>query len=136
MIDLVDIAPAFSFVINKGLTPSTATYDPQAFGNASLVMAGTPFSLRFERDRGQVFVDVGSDAVGWHKLEYVLEFVDNSITQKQLGAPPDVAVLASLLQGHWAKVAHLLSDRQEMSQFQTFAKQKTASLLGGIFGNP
>lgn len=135
MIDLVDIAPAFSFVINKGLTPSTATYDPQAFGNASLVMAGAPFSLRFERDRGQVFVDVGGDAVGWYKLEYALEFVDSSITQRQLGAPRDIAVLANLLQGSWDKVAHLFSDHQQTSQLQAFAKQKTMSLLGGIFSN-
>lgn len=136
MIDLVDIAPAFLSVVDKGLVPSTATYDPQAFGNASLVMAGTPFSLRFERDRGQVFVNIGSDAVGWHKLEYILEFVDNAITQKQLGAPPDIVILANLLQGHWDKIGHLFSDQQKMSQFRAFAKHKTASLLGGIFGNP
>jgi hypothetical protein len=136
MIDLIDIAPAFSFVINKGLTPSTATYDPQAFGNARLVMTGTPFSLQFERDRGQVFVDIGNDAVGWHKLEYALEFVDSSITQKQLGAPPDIADLANLLQGRWDKVAHLFNDHQKMSELQAFAKKKTMSFMSGIFGNP
>lgn len=136
MIDLVDMAPAFSFVVDKGFVPSTATYDPQAFGNASLVMAGTEFSLQFERDRGQVFVNIGSDAIGWHKLEYILEFVDNAITQKQLGTPPDMVILANLLQGHWDKIVQLFSDQQKLSQFRAFAKHKTASFLSGLFGNP
>ena len=98
-------------------------------------MFGTPFSLRLERDRGQVFVDVGSNAAGWHKLEYALEFVDGAITQKQLGASPDAAILADLLQARWDRIVHLFTDSQEMSRFETFAKNKTASLLGGIFGN-
>lgn len=135
MIGLIDVAPAFSFIANRGLLPGTATYDQQAFGNANLVMDGTPFSLRFQRDRGQVFMDIGNDAAGWYKLEYVLEFVANSITQKQLGEPPDTTLLANLLQGHWDKVTHLFNDQQEMSQLQIFAKQKTASLSGEIFGN-
>lgn len=136
MIDLADIAPAFSFVIGKGLVPSTSDYKPQEFGNAALVMVGAPFSLRLERDRGQVFVDVGSNAAGWHKLEYVLEFVDNSVTQQQLGEPPDPTALANLLQERWDKVSDLFSDQRKTSQLQAFAKQKSAALLGKIFRKP
>ena len=47
MTDLVDIAPAFSFVVGNGLVPSASDYRPQEFGNAALVMVGAPFSLRF-----------------------------------------------------------------------------------------
>lgn len=136
MINLADIAPAFSFVVARGLVPSASEYKPQEFGNATLVMVGAPFSLRFERDRGQVFVDVGSTAAGWHKLENVLEFVDNSITQQQLGEPPDPSVLADLLQGHWDEVVNLFSNPQRTSQLQVFAKQKSAALLSKIFHKP
>lgn len=136
MIDLAHVAPAFSFVVSKGLVASASDYRPQEFGNAALVMVGAPFSLRFERDRGQVFVDAGSNAAGWHKLEYVLEFVDNSITQQQLGEPPDPTAMANLLQVHWDEVASLFSDQQKTSQLQAFAKQKSAALLGKIFRKP
>ena len=136
MIDLVDIAPAFSLVVGKGPVPSASNCRPQEFGNAALVMVGAPFSLRFERDRGQVFVDVGSNAAGWHKLEYVLEFVDNSVTQQQLAEPPDPTALANLLQGRWDKVADLFSDQHKTSQLQVFAKQKSAALLSKIFCKP
>jgi hypothetical protein len=129
MTDFADIAPAFSFVIGKGLVSSA----PQEFGNAALVMAGAPFSLRFERDRGQVFVDAGSGAAGWHKLEYILEFVDNSVTRQQLGEPPDPAAMANLLQLNWDMVVSLLSDQQRTSQLQAFAKQKSEALLGSLF---
>ena len=136
MIDLTDVAPAFSFVVSKGLLQIAGEVNPREFGNADLVMAGAPFSLRFERDRGQVFVDVGSTAVGWHKLEYVLEFVDNSVTQQQLGEPPDPATLASLLQLHWDDVASLFSDKQRVLQLQAFITQESAALLSKIFRKP
>jgi hypothetical protein len=133
MIDLADIAPAFSFVVSKGLVPSASEHRAKEFGNAVLVMVGPPFSLRFERDRGQVFVDVGSNDATWYKLEYALEFLDRSITQPQLGEPPDPAVLAKLLQDRWDGVAHLFSDPQRASQLKAFAKQKSATLINNIF---
>ncbi len=136
MIDLADIVPAFSFAVDKGFVTSISDYEPQEFGNAFLVMVGAPFLLRLERDRGQIFVDVGSNAAGWHKLEYVLEFVDNSITQQQLGEPPDPVVMANLLRMHWDEVAELFSDQQNTSQLQAFSKQKSVVLLGKLFRKP
>lgn len=133
MIDLGDIAPAFLFVASKGLVPSASTYAPQRFGNALVVMVGSPFSLRIERDRGQVFVDVGSNAAGWHKLEYVLEFVDNSVTQKSLGEPPDTTVMAKLLQLNWDKVASVFSDQEQTSRLRALGKRKSAALVDRLF---
>ncbi len=135
MISLPDIAPSFLFIVGKGFAQTTAVYNPQEFGNASLVMRGAPFSLRFERDRGQVTVDVGNDSSGWQKLEDVIEFVDNSVTQGALGAPPKLDVMARLLEQHWNTIAKLFVDSQEFSRFRTFAKQKAAHLLGTIFPN-
>lgn len=136
VIDLVDIAPAFVFVVSKGLAPGASNYQPQAFGDAVVVMVGAPLSLRFERDRGQIFVDAGSNAVGWHKLEYVLEFVDDSGTQQQLGEPPDATAMANLLRVHWDKVVNLFRDEQRTLEFQAFARQKSAALLSKIFSKP
>lgn len=136
MIELADIAPAFSFVVGKGLVPGASDYRPQEFGNAALVMVGALFSLRFKRDRGQVFVDAGSSASGWHKLEYVLEFVDSSVTQQQLGEPPDPAAMADLLQLNWDRVSSVFGDQQKNLQLQTFAQQKSAVLLGRFFRKP
>jgi len=136
MIDLADIAPAFAFIVGKGFMPGVSECDQHAFGDAFLVMSGTPFSLRSVRDRGQVLVDVGNDATGWQSLGYVLEFVDNSITQQQLGEPPDPTIMATLLQAHWDKVASLFNDQQKTSQLQAFAKQRSAALLSKIFRKP
>ena len=136
MINLADIAPDFSFIVSKGLVPSVGNYNPQEFGNAELVMMGAPFSLRFERDRGQVFVDVGSSVAGWQKLEYVLEFVDSSVTQEGLGEAPDPAAMAGLLQARWDEVTSLFNDQQRISQLQAFAKQKSVALLGKLFHKP
>jgi hypothetical protein len=134
MINLVDIASAFSFIVSKGFVSSSGDYRPQDFGNARLVMTGAPFALQFQRDCGQVFVDIGSDVAGWYKLEYVLEFVDRSITQKQLGEPPDTALQANLLESHWDKVANAINDPQTRLDIEAFSKAKTANFIGGIFG--
>ena len=132
MKNLYDIAPAFSFVLNKGLVLGSVDYKPDEFGNTFLVMLGVSFSLRFERDRGQVFVDIGSDEVGWYKLEYILEFIDCSV-RHQIGEPPDPSVLATVLQVHWEKVMDLFADHQKILTFQVFAKQKSAAFLNKIF---
>ncbi len=134
MINLSDIAPAFSFVASKGLVPSAGIYKSQEFGNATLVMKGVPISLRFYRDRSQVFVDVGGDVDEWYKLEYVLEFVDSTITQQQLGEPPSSVIMADLLQDRWDKVEDLFRSQQRVLQLQTFAKKKSSDFLDEIFG--
>ncbi|NJA08192.1 hypothetical protein HC024_21010 [Methylococcaceae bacterium WWC4] len=136
MTNLIDIAPAFAFILDKGFVPGESEYKPQEFGNAVLVMTGTQFSLRFERDRGQVFIDVGNNIFGWYKLEYVLEFLDCINTQSQLGAPPEPRLLASLLQQLWEKVIALFSTPEEISQLQIFSKQKSTALLDKIFRRP
>ena len=136
MITLADIAPAFSFVFAKGLLPSASDYSPHACSNAWLVMAGSPFSLRFERDRGEVFVDVGNDSAGWHKLEYALEFVDNTVKQENLGEPPNPEVLAILLHPLWDRVADLFNNQRALMQLREFTEQKTSALLGKIFLKP
>lgn len=136
MINLIDIAPAFTFILDKGFVPGESEYKPQEFGNAVLVMTGTPFSLRFERDRGQVFIDVGNNIFGWYKLEYVLEFVDCMNAQSQLGTPPEPKLLASLLQELWEKVIALFSTPEETSKLQVFSKQKSTALLDKIFCKP
>jgi hypothetical protein len=136
MIDLADIAPAFSFVVGKGFAPSLSGYSPLQFGDAVLVMEGALFSIRFVRDRGQVFVDAGSNVVGWHKLEYVLEFVDKSVNQHQLGEPPDLVVMANLLRSNWDRVQSLFSDQKQSAQLQVFAKEKSEVLLSGFFQKP
>lgn len=133
MITLANLAPAFSFVASKGLVPTTSIFTPQEFGNATVVMAGNPCSLRFQRDRGQVTVDIGSEDLGWHKLEYALEFVDRAITQDSLGEPPDIDRMAMLLQLRWQDVVGPFSDRVWISELQAFAEQRSAALLKKIF---
>jgi hypothetical protein len=133
MIDIVEIAPAFTFVTEKGLVPGRSDYKPREFGNAVLFMEGASFSLRLERDRGEVFVDVGNDAAGWHKLEYVIEFLDNSITQQQLGEPPRSDAMAGLLYAYWDRVISLFNDKKLTQQLQNFEDSKASALLGNIF---
>ena len=119
-------------VVGKGLVRSACDYRPHDFGIAALVMSGRQLSLRFEHDGGQVFVEAGSGAAGWHRLEDVLEFVDHSITRQLLGEPPDEVAMARLLSSNWDKVASLLGDRQRALQLQAFARRKTVALLGSL----
>lgn len=56
MIELSDIAPSFSFIQHEGFVKASDRYKPEEFGNADLVMTGPKFSLKFERDRGQVWL--------------------------------------------------------------------------------
>ncbi|MBL0283840.1 MAG: hypothetical protein IPQ01_07990 [Zoogloea sp.] len=137
MIDLADIAPAFSFVVSKGLVlVPIANVQAQDSALRLLVGEGAPFSLRFRVRVGErVFVDGRSMPLAVENSNRSW-FVDNSITQQQLGEPPDLTDMADLLQVRWDKVTSLFSDPQKTSQLQAFAKQKSAALLSKIFRKP
>jgi hypothetical protein len=130
---MIDIAPAFAFVLQKGFAPGLAIDRPLEFGNAEVELNGQPFSLRLTRERGQVLADIGTTSSGWYKLEYVLEFVDPSVEQSQLGEPPDAAIMSDLLQRDWDEVAKLFNDELALRRFQEFARQRSAALLSSIF---
>jgi hypothetical protein len=133
MIDIADIAPTFAFVLHKGFVPGPAIDRPLEFGNAEVELNGQPFSLRLTRERGQILADIGTTSSGWYKLEYVLEFVDRSVTQIQFGEPPDAAIMSDLLQRNWDEVAKVFVDELAMRRLHEFARQRSAALLGAIF---
>jgi len=133
MIELAEIAPSFGFILEKGLVASASDYHPERFGNADLLMVGAPFSLQFLRDRGEVFVDVGSTTAGWHKLEDVLEFLDQTITQQQLGSPPNPREMSKALQQNWEQVVALFGDRQRILALEAFGKERSAALIRKLF---
>jgi hypothetical protein len=136
MIGLAEIAPTFEFVVGKGLVPSHSSYEPTAFGDAAIEMVGTPFSLRFARDRGQVFVDIGGETVGWYKLEHALAFVNDSTAKRQLGDPPQAALLAQLLTCDWDKLMDLFTDGDRIEQLREFCKERSDNLLRRLFRTP
>lgn len=133
MIELSDIAPSFFFLQHEGFVKASDHYKPEEFGNADLVMAGPKFSLKFERDRGQVFVDIGNSDIGWEKLEYALVFVDDGITEEQFGEPPEVTQLANLAKSHWKEIVQLYDDSVNLSAFSDFCKKQSSTFISGIF---
>lgn len=128
MINLVDLAPDFLFIIEKGFVSSSATYNPKEFGNATLVMRGPPFSLQFERDRGQIFVNIGNIQTEWYKFEHVVEFLNNSISDDQLGEPPNISFLARILHEQWENISLLFKDQKKMMHLQEFVQKKIIKL--------
>lgn len=64
-------------LVNGDVSVGSFDYDAQAFGNATVVLAGRGFLLRLQRDRGDVSVDVASSTTpnNWAPLERVLTAV-------------------------------------------------------------
>jgi hypothetical protein len=128
---LADLASVFGFAVGKGLSP-------RPNGSAmALLMVGNPFSLRIERDGGQVFVHAGNNSVGWHRLEHVLEFIECALP----AAPPDGSplrpeVLAQLLEAQWDDVTRVFKARQRVSALASFALRRSAVVLHDHFVRP
>jgi hypothetical protein len=135
MFDLLQsIAPEFvGFVSDDGFTISSAVVQPEEFGNASIVLDSINFKLRVYTDRGQRFVDVGGNGRDWHKLEYVLEFLDPTCSQDLLDEPPKLDKLAAVLKKNMQAVPNLLASDLAASGFAMFEKRKSADLIAKIF---
>jgi hypothetical protein len=134
---LADLAPSFNFVVHKGLKSRTRDAAPDAQPHsASLVMVGAPFSLRIERDNEQVFVHAGNPAVGWHRLEHVLEFIDIELPPAPGDGPARPEVLAPLLESRWDAVAGLFRNRHRIAALGCFALRRSAAQLQQYFHQP
>ena len=133
MSDVEYLAPSFLFLKQRGFSTTITREDHQNFGNTIVVMSGTLFSLKFERERGQTFVDAGNDIFGWHKLENILEFVNKGILPDQLGEPPNLSTLAELTKENWSAIEAVFRDASNVDQLRTFSSQKAAMVLKKIF---
>ncbi len=134
MLALIDIAPEFIFIESKGFVIRKLEHNPESFGDALIEMAGKPFSLQFVRDRDQVFVNVGNHNSGWNKLEYVLEFVNSSVTQQQIGEPPNVVIMSNIFQENWKSVESLFLDQAKILRLKEFVTNKSNIFIEKIFG--
>src|SRR5690349_4576474 len=115
MTSLADVAPAFGYVAHHGLLARTRDRGPQPEGSQALVMVGSPFSLRFERDGGQVFVHCSNNSHGWHRLEHVLAFLGVELPEPPEGEPASPESLAGPLRAHWNDVAQLFRGRHRVA---------------------
>jgi hypothetical protein len=135
VLTLDNIASSFLFLKKKNFIETNGSYSSKDFGNALIIMRGDSFSLRFERDRGQIMIDIGGNQIGWFKLEYALEFIDRSINQEDFGEPPSVPRLADLLQKHWLSMEELLGNKNKIDELKEFTSLKTETLIKKIFRN-
>lgn len=128
---LVRMAPAFGFLAERGFSASALASWPEEFGAVALQMVGSPFSMRFEAagERGcPAIVDLGSNSLGWHRLEHVLEFVDRDNVQPwQGGEPLRPEAMALLLQSRWDTISALFNDRERTAQLQAYSRQRMAN---------
>lgn len=134
MDDFHEIASEFSFVFNKGFVMNSLDYKPQEFGNAIMKLKGEKFSIFLKRDRGQIFVDIGNDDIGWYGLNDVLEFIDHAVAHHS-EKTMNIAYLAKSLQDKWEEVTGLFCDKGDISKLEEFARLKNTQLINKIFAN-
>jgi hypothetical protein len=75
---LESVIEAFADLVDRGLlSVESKVSDPQAFGNAVVVLAGESFRLRLVLDRGDTFAQVASrfDPEDWFPLQRVIRAV-------------------------------------------------------------
>lgn len=131
---LQSIAPEFiDFILDEGFSIVNLDSNSQQFGNTFIVLDSVAFKLRIYQDRGQRFVDISNDGNDWHKLEYVLEFLDPSYSQKWFGEPPKFDKLVMVLKKNKQAVSNLLKDKSIMPELVSFEKQKSQELIAHIF---
>lgn len=133
MINLDDIAPAFSFVSSKGFVLTENSYTPHEFGDAVLIMKGALFSLRFTRDRGQIFIDAGNDIVGWYRLEDVFQFVNDTSDLQQDDISIDFSGKATFAQRHWENIVCIFRNPKKLLQLRVLSEQKSAARLKKMY---
>jgi len=133
LIELSDFAPSFLFLCEQGFAKESGSYLAGRTDSGHLIMSSQKFSMKFTLDRNQVFVDIGSENIGWEKLELALMYVDKSILEKELGAPPKLDLLADLLRANWNEITSIYNNRSKVGKLRNFCKAKSRSFNSGLF---
>jgi hypothetical protein len=68
-----EVKPLFSFLLDDHGCSLSETYDSSSFGDSLAILACDDFRIRFIRDRGQIFVDIGPASKNdeWYDLNLV-----------------------------------------------------------------
>lgn len=133
MININILAPDFHFLEKMNFVSISSDYRQSDFGNALLILKGPVFFFKVVRDRGQLFFDLGENFNEWHKLEYVIEYIDSSVTQKQLSVPPASKMLAMHFERLINDISNLFTDNQQLLALREFEKEKSNLLMNLLF---
>ncbi len=108
---------------------------PASFGNEVLVLKSRDFRVRFVRDRGDIYVDVGpvSEPSEWHLLEDVLEFVTKQGIRAKHDAGLGLQELAAALKANYADLQKFLDQAyyvENKKAFEQFQQVKAEQMFG------
>jgi hypothetical protein len=129
---LVDLMTVF------GLEREDERSYPASFGNEILVLKCRDFRLRFVRDRGDIYVDVGPvcEPSEWHLLEDVLEFVSKQNIQVKHDAGHGLHELAAALKANHVALQKFFERAKYVENkkaFEQLKKIKAEQMFGKHF---
>lgn len=101
-------------LMNHGFKEVNSEYSEESFGNATLEFYSKDLNIRFDRDRGQVTVDVSGPRGLWVSLQIVKDLLTNS--EPTLN-PQDLKALGQFSDEHYNEVVSVLTD-EKRSEFQ------------------
>jgi hypothetical protein len=133
MISINIIAPDFHFLEKKGFFSISSDYEKNSFGNVVLILKGPVLLFKVTRDRGQLFFDLGVNFNEWYRLECVIEYIDSSVTQRQLGEPPSSKKLAIHFERLIDDISNLFMDNQRLFALRRLEKEKSNLLINRLF---
>lgn len=132
-----EISPFFSDLLNEhGFRVVSETHEPQHFGNGLLILESKDLRLRFVRDRGQVFADVGASGQtddDWHQLQRVMEFLNRRDAAADANRAFGLDELSVWLKENYEKVRAVFQQEAYPSTrdaLKSFAKEKSEQMFG------
>lgn len=133
---LKSLSPEFFFLIeeeNFKIVEFKST--PENFGNFLFILNHIDFQVRIYSDRAQRFIDISYDGENWHKLEYVLEFMDPAFSSKHLDRPPKFEDLAKFMKKNIVTLFNIFKSQSNIVSYKKFEYDKERELIKKIFGN-
>ena len=106
----------------------------QAFGDALLVLQNSELMLRLVRDKGQLFVDVGTDDVHWYEIKII-----ESILKGTEAAPlsmfdqrDDIEIFGKMIEADFAAIITLFAANRAdktISHIEQIKQKRVAKFL-------
>lgn len=114
----------FSFLERKGFHLTRMSYSERVFGNCCLQWNRHPLGIRVSIDRGDFNIDI-DDAHGWHALEDVQGFLEESSPSDWMSFTPERAKV--FLDMNLDQILSIFEEDTKRAAFDRYERQRIDS---------
>ena len=93
-----------------------------SFGDTSAIITFPNLSLWVKRDRGEIYIDLGREDIGWYCADYIISYLNNKNNTGNI-SHIDARASSKFIINNWNIVVNIFNDGLLLSNLKAFIEE-------------